>query len=173
MEPISLDTIEQADFFVSLLDAKQVKEWEESYMAKQPYLTNFFNVAETFHISKTQQDFVFRCYLIIFISFNYYGFTFPELEKEEHLKVIYFWRDFFTYRGKNPSNYKRQKIFLQESKQTVLSNYISQKFSEAKVGTQSLFSPDNPVPILNLLMLIDFLHKEVEKLEGESKEGSI
>ncbi len=169
MEPISLETIEQADFFVSRMDANQLEEWKEKFLERQPYLTNFFNVADTFGINQNQQNFVFQCYLVILISFNYYGVTFPEFEKDEHLKTIYFWRDYFMKGGKNPTNYKRQKIIVKESYQTFLCNYISQKFSDAKLGNQPLFSPDNVVPILNLYLLIDFLHKETVRI-GEEHE---
>ncbi len=165
MELISIDTIEQADFFVWHLDTIQLEEWGKSYLAKQPYLTNFFNVAETFRVNKAQQDFIFRCYLVILISYNYYGFTFPEFEREEHVKVIHIWRDYFMKGGKNPTNYRRQKIYLEESKQPLLSQYILKRFSEAKSGNQNLFSDDNPVPIMNLYILIDFLHRMVEKME--------
>jgi hypothetical protein len=172
MEPISIDTIEQADFFVWHLDVKQVEEWKENYLAKQPYITNFFNNAATFSINQQQQDFVFRCYMVIFICFNYYGYTFPKLEREEYLKVIHFWKEYFMKGGKNPTNYRRQKIYVQESKQPLLSNYIAQKLSEAKVGNQSLFTPDHPIPALNLYLLIDFLHRELEKMSDINNKGA-
>jgi hypothetical protein len=166
MEPISIDTIEQADFFVWHLDENQFEEWKANYAVKQEFLTRIFSNKEVFNLSNVQSEFILRNYLVIFISFNYYGIDFPDFERDTYMEAAHKKRELFEKGGKYPTNYRRLQILIKETKQTFLSKYLVDKFNETKDGKSLLFTNGKPTPLMNLLLLVDFLQEEVEKMEA-------
>ena len=169
MEPISIETIEQADFFVWHLDENQFEEWKAKYAERQVFLSRIFSNTDAFKLTNEQSQFILRNFLVVFITFNYYGIDFPDYDRDKYMEAVFKKKERFEKGGKYPTNYRRLQILIKETKQPLLSKYIVDKFSEAKSVKLPLFNEGKPTPLMNLLLLVDFLHEEVEKMEDKGE----
>lgn len=170
MEQIPMETIEQALDFLERLSPIQLEELRKEYGEKQNYFNVFFFENTAFSSTPKQKELVARLAILVLFVFKYYGLQFPNYDGDYYFGFCQEWNVSFTSRGKNPTNYRRQKILIDSCRQKNLCQYIYDQFFLTIDGKMIISQVERDMALNNLLLFVDFLDKETMKLNAQGLE---
>jgi hypothetical protein len=164
MEPIDIETIEQADLFVFGLNTEQVNEWREDYEVKHSYFLRIIKATYSYRVDKIDNDELYRLLFVMVISFERYYQSLPEIILEDYQLHLNKWGDEFKKERKNLSPNYKVKLIAKRHKQRNLAIYLMNKLNHNNDGWNKFNGPYKYIPIFNLMIYCDVLNSAIEKL---------
>lgn len=164
MEPIDIETIEEADRFAFGLNTEQVNEWREDYDVKHSYFLKIINSTYAYLIIKEPDDFLYRLLFVIVISFERYYMSLPEITIEEYYPTIQKWLNEFDKERKRISPSYKSKLIAARHTQPNLANYLMNKLNEDNDGWKKFKGQEKYIPVINFMTYTDTLNSAIEKL---------
>jgi hypothetical protein len=164
MEPIDIETIEQADLFAFGLNTAQVNDWRENYEAKHSFFLRILKATYMFLNVNVPDDDLYRCLFVIVISFERYYQSLPESTNEDYEFHLNKWVTEFKKERRNLSPSQKSKFIAARHKQPNLANYLMNKLNKNNDGWNKYNGPKKYLPAFNLMMYCDVLNTAIEKL---------
>ena len=164
MEPIDIETIEEADRFAFGLNTEQVNEWREDYEAKHSYFLDLINSSYSYLGNITNDDDLYRLLFVMVISFERSYQSLPEIIGEDYYLCVNKWEAEYKKERRSLSPNYKIKLLTSRHGQPNLAKYLNGKLNQNNDGWNKYPGTFKYIPVFNLMIYCDVMNTAIEKL---------